>query len=282
MKRTLHQSLLAFVTVLSILTPSLVDAATVLTPGGQTVYVCEYTDNMTSLEKAQLAANILTIFPNVTILAPATPEYNCHCYAWHMTEGHLSQKYWMNPSHNDQPNLSKYWTNDHFVATSGNLYDKIVYSQVSNPTNDSFYTHSAVVSSVSGYYESKWGSWPLVRHLPNDVPPEYGNFKHYFKPIPPTPVYGPLVCQYNTATINRNVDADYYSSLSSPFTYYRIEICDQKGEDAIDNGKAVVNNIFNCGANITFSRAGDYDITIWFYNKYNELMGKFTYQQIVV
>ena len=78
-------------------------------------------------------------------------------------------------------NVSKYWTNDVYIETTSNyLADKIVYYD-SNILNDNHITHSAVFSHIDGYYESKWGSWPLVRHLPTEVPPSYGTTYRYFK-----------------------------------------------------------------------------------------------------
>ena len=59
-------------------------------------------------------------------------------------------------------NVSKYWTNDIYTEVfSPQQAEKIVYYSNSNTSYDPNITHSAVVSSVSGYYESKGvhGHW---------------------------------------------------------------------------------------------------------------------------
>jgi len=84
------------------------------------------------------------------IVSARTSYYNCHAYAWHLTEGNTN-KVWINQyAQNGGNNLSKYWDPNVgcFAETSEALAEKIFY-----PSGD----HSAVKSSVSGKYESKWG-----------------------------------------------------------------------------------------------------------------------------
>jgi hypothetical protein len=111
------------------------------------------------------------------IIGEGTYSYNCHAYAWHLTEGNTNQ-IWINrgTGGSDESNLSKYWDTNAgcFVQVDSESFaDKIYYY-----TGD----HSAIKSIVSGKYESKWGDYPLVRHTPTQVPyTSPGNRKYYIK-----------------------------------------------------------------------------------------------------
>jgi hypothetical protein len=114
------------------------------------------------------------------ILSEATYSYNCHAYAWHLTEGN-SNKVWINAGTNAS-NLSTYWSNSYgcFVACTESDAEKIHYY-----TGD----HSAVKSSVAGKYESKWGDFPVVRHSSTQVPyTSPGNRRYYRYSFATTPV----------------------------------------------------------------------------------------------
>ena len=110
-----------------------------------------------------------TTYPQATYLATATQTYNCHFFAWHMSDGG-SGVYWMNPGSNNN-NISKYWTDAYYGQVSSTNAAKIHYY-----SSD----HSAIVSSVSGMYESKWGPMPLMRHAPDYGPyPNMSNRNYY-------------------------------------------------------------------------------------------------------
>jgi hypothetical protein len=257
------------------------------TKGGKAVlvYVNSETD---SLHKADWLDECLDVCPNVTILSEATNIYNCHNYAWYMTEGHPTSKYWMEPVKpiTQSANVSKFWTNDAFEEATSLVYDKIVYYNSTNTSEDENITHSAVVSSVPGYYESKWGNWPLVRHLPDEVPPDYGTIKRYFKPIAPSIVYGPLTCSNGNGEIGVNVSANYTSSVSniilSQVTNISYVIEYGNNNDAIERGYAVINSQSDYGMNVKFTRQGIYEMYIRYYNKYEELLGEYLFEAVVV
>lgn len=253
----------------------------VYTPFGEAVYVFESGIGETQAHRDELTSWLIENYSNAIVLSEGTEKYNCHHYAWYMTEGHPNSYYWMNPWVGSyQPNVSKFWTNDAFVETTGGVYDKIVYYDPSN-TIDANIQHSAVVSTVPGYYESKWGSLPLVRHLPDYVPPTYGTTKRYFKPIPPTPIYGLITCGNGNGTIGVNVSANYYATIPTITTNSIWSIEDNHLEDAIAEGEANINNVTLNSATISFSRVGVYEIYLKCYNKYNELAGEYNIQSIV-
>lgn len=118
---------------------------------------------LSNAEKETLKSQILAQHPNATFLAEATHSYNCHGYAWHLSEGGYPTV-WINEHDvNFVPNVSKYWTDGSYIQVCNEAdADKIHYY-----AGD----HSAIMSNtVSGKYESKWGSNIRLRHDPTDVP----------------------------------------------------------------------------------------------------------------
>ena len=140
---------------------------TVYTPNGSPVTVlvlAEMSQSQISATNAQAAA----AFPNATIISNSSSKYNCHAYAWYMTECPGCPPYWMNT-----PGDDKYWQDCSYIEVSAAQAQKISYA-----SDD----HSAVKSVVSGKYESKWGAWPVMRHSPTDTPYNSTNLKYYLKP----------------------------------------------------------------------------------------------------
>ncbi len=69
----------------------------------------------TTSQKATIKAQTLAQHPNATFLADATFTYNCHAYAWHLTEGN-SNIVWINEyDRSYNANVYKYWTDGSFV-----------------------------------------------------------------------------------------------------------------------------------------------------------------------
>jgi hypothetical protein len=136
---------------------------------------CEYT----AAQKASIKSTVLAEYASLgitsdDILDDASTLYNCHAYAWHLTEGHTNQ-IWINQTHNGSANLSKYWSGSSacFIECTEINAEKIFYY-----SGD----HSAVKSTVAGKYESKWGRLPLIRHAPTSVPTSYqGAYRRYYK-----------------------------------------------------------------------------------------------------
>ena len=106
-------------------------------------------------------------YPKAIFLGEATTTYNCHNYAWNMTEG--GEKYWMNDP-------AAYMTDGSYVSTHSTdpKATKVYYD------NGLMYAHSAVIPySGSRYLVSKWGEGPLMRHSPWDSPYDAGHLKYY-------------------------------------------------------------------------------------------------------
>ena len=179
----------------------------------QTVYL--YTPRQgqvyafTSQEMSESEINRITLdyainYPQATILAYPSATYNCHSYAWNMVEGGFTC--WLNQF----PDLKKYWEDGSYVQTTESEAEKIFYFNGD---------HSAVVSSVAGKYESKWGSAPLMRHSPGYGPSSYGMaFRRYYKRSNPQ-ISGPsIVCTSgNTFTLNDEPQSNIQWNATEPF-----------------------------------------------------------------
>lgn len=140
------------------------------TPNLTNVNVIKFeTDAWTSSVKKKIKTYYQNNFPQATFLSEATSTYNCHNYAWNMTEG--GDDYWMNDP-------SAYMTDWSYVETSSAYAEKIFYYMVP------YGYHSAVPSSVSGMYDSKWGSAPLMRHAPTYGPYSNMNYRKYYAKPP--------------------------------------------------------------------------------------------------
>lgn len=139
---------------------------TVKTPKGSTVQnTGKLTSSDISYSSAQLASltqDIHDNFNGATLIDVPTYKYNCHAYAWHVSEG--GDKVWI--GYYDKP-FDKpiaedvYWEDGSYIEVSESQATKVSYHE----TGD----HSAIRLS-NEWYQSKWGQGPLVKHHPNDVP----------------------------------------------------------------------------------------------------------------
>lgn len=93
--------------------------------------------------------------------------FNCHGFAWYMesaNESALSDPRWINDE-------AKYMSDDSYKEVMSETYPgKISWSTGS---------HSAITTSVSGVYLSKWGFGPLMEHDWDDSPYGTQNLKYY-------------------------------------------------------------------------------------------------------
>lgn len=111
------------------------------------------------------------LFPQATLLKNSTTTYNCHAYAWHITEG--GNAVWM--GFNTNP-TSVYWTDGSYSpinCTEAGL--KVSYA------NDN---HSAVTTETEGVFISKWGPYPLMKHKKDYCPYNSTSLKYYIKNLP--------------------------------------------------------------------------------------------------
>ena len=141
----------------------------------------------TPSELVAYEANLKTLYGNdVQVLGGPTWRYNCHAYAWHMSDGG-PHKVWIN-----SPGHHKYWQDGTYTKVVGATDitapngARVVYDPIPvDPFNPG--DHSAVKIST-GMYVSKWGSLGLIQHPPNACPSMYNASipkDFYVKSVPP-------------------------------------------------------------------------------------------------
>lgn len=230
---------------------------------GYTMEGINRSPDYTTWEQIQIAAEILIAHPLVTILAPATVTYNCHSYAWNMTEFVDSQgsplyTTWINFfKSDDTPNVSLNWTIGRFepASSSSSHFRKIFYSQGD---------HSAVKSSVTGKYESKWGTFPLVRHSPTDCPYVSTDLIYYKDFVSTRPLY----CSGSDMELQMNQNYLFYSTnvSSEPFVSSTWHVYESKNGDDVTGIWAEVSNPSYSSsaysAYVTFSHQGLYYVEL--------------------
>lgn len=135
------------------------------TPQGSEVALEYKFGILTPAEKAARKEYCTKTYPRAIYIDEATYAYNCHAYAWSVSEG--GEKYWMNT-----PNDDLYWLDGSYVATNSSdpKATKVSYA------NDD---HSAIVSSPGPYLISKWGPLCLMKHLPADCPYNSKGLRYY-------------------------------------------------------------------------------------------------------
>lgn len=121
---------------------------------------------------AEIAAGNLyvqTNYPNATALTSSSSTYNCHAYAWHMTEG--GSTVWLGYYSSTAEDV--YWDDESYYEISCQLPD----SKVSYASDN----HSAITTSVTDVFQSKWGQLPVMSHNKNYTPYVSTVLKYYKK-----------------------------------------------------------------------------------------------------
>ena len=168
------------------------------TPHGTQV-IAEEHNEMSLNDIMELTEEALKFSSNITIIENASYTYNCHSYAWNMTEG--GPVCWLN-------SIQSYFDDLSYIQTTEPYAEKIHYD---------IGQHSAVPAGF-GMYISKWGAGPLVKHAPNDC--FYGVDRVYYKKGPPLPdISGPsTICSTGSFSLSDNQSAQW--SVSSGFSVY--------------------------------------------------------------
>ncbi|MCC5937636.1 MAG: hypothetical protein JJU34_10160 [Lunatimonas sp.] len=138
----------------------------VFTPKSSPIEVAAlYSADFNITQKNTIRQDYEDAYDDIVVLGEATRTYNCHNFAWHIADGGTATA-WMNQIDiTNGPNVAKYWTDGSFIEVCNESESsKIFYF-----TGD----HSAIMSTISGYYDSKWGPDILVRHAPTNLPGIY-------------------------------------------------------------------------------------------------------------
>lgn len=233
---------------------------------------------LTSNEINSLDTYYRNTFPNAIFLKSSSKTYNCHSYAWNMTDG--GKTCWINHSlSNDataNSNLKKYWS------------DPIGYNETTevNATRIHYYLsdHSAIKSSVAGYYESKWGMAPLMRHAPEYGP--YSNMKsrHYYaysEVIDAGDVYhGNLICDSGVGATTIGEANRYFTGANYKNTTIKWRIENGKEVDVTGDSSWVKISVSGTSAVVTFYQMGLFNVFCEFYYK-NSLIAQYSFQALV-
>ncbi len=160
------------------------------------------------------AANAQTIsdysYLSPTIVGNSSNQYNCHAYAWHLTEGN-SNKVWINNAtfssngcYGQTYNIDPYWNNGCFIQVCNESdADKVHYY-----CGD----HSAVKSTNAGYYVSKWGQLALVESTMTNVPYPPTNLVNYYASTKITGDISTPLCSGSTRTFTvKSISGASYS-----------------------------------------------------------------------
>jgi len=134
-----------------------------------------------------------------TYMGPPSLAYNCHGYAWHVSEG--GNKVWIGFCTTSAHSI--YWTDGSYTAVSESQATKVAYD-IENIGKMNSGNHSAIRIN-SSTYQSKWGYWYLVKHNPNCVPSGYKAdlTKGYYKRATPPNITGPTrFCLSSSGTYN--------------------------------------------------------------------------------
>jgi hypothetical protein len=115
-------------------------------------------------------ASVQSQYPNATLIGNSSTTYNCHAYAWHMSNG--GSTYWI-----DTPSDNTYWDDGSYVEVSAAAAP--IATKVSYASDD----HSAITTTSPGVFISKWGSGPVMQHASTYTPYNESTIKYYAVPI---------------------------------------------------------------------------------------------------
>jgi hypothetical protein len=158
--------------------------ADITTPNGSIV-AAWIMDDMSISSKAYSDSYWSSVYPNAQMLPTfdgysSTYRFNCHGYAWHMSElsNPLSSARWIGRDNAIDEDI--YWTDGSYIEVSAPTYPaKVTWPESIN--------HSAITTDQPGWFISKWGAVPLMRHKWDDTPYapySSSDLKYYVRNIP--------------------------------------------------------------------------------------------------
>jgi hypothetical protein len=141
--------------------------ATIQTPRGSVVPATWFLDEMSQADIYAGNAWVAENYPLATFISDASRTYNCHGYAWHVSEG--GAKVWIGAGTTTAEDI--YWQDgSYYEVTEASAPEKVSYAD-----DD----HSAITTSTAGTFRSKWGQLSLVEHASCYCPYTSTNLKYY-------------------------------------------------------------------------------------------------------
>ncbi len=156
---------------------------TIETPNGSEVLCTAEFEEASDEYLSHWYSNCVSYIENLDaeIIDAASQRYNCHAYAWHMTEGGGEVWIGAHRTGTDCPTPDEaqwvediYWTDGSYYEVTGLTPSEVTSNHASKvnwplPWDDDG-NHSGITTDRAGYFISKWGVWPLVEHWWNDSP----------------------------------------------------------------------------------------------------------------
>lgn len=142
---------------------------TVFTPKGSAV---SDTYVVPEFSSSQIAAGnnfVATSYPNATRLTDASATYNCHGYAWHISEG--GNNVWIGYYTAAAEDI--YWSDGSYVEVCNQTFP----AKVSYASDN----HSAITTNQTDIFKSKWGQLPVMQHNKDYTPYNSSVLKYYGK-----------------------------------------------------------------------------------------------------
>lgn len=219
-------------------------------------------------QEEELGLEYLKIHESAKPLDDATCTYNCHAYAWYISEG--GEHCWIDAklpgTQAIDDNVKNFWEDGTYVKCDSIEAEKVFYYKGD---------HSAIVVSP-GVYISKWGPCHVFQHAPNDCPYISTDKRFYKKrrdedPGPSSSTYyGVLNCDQSTdptpfgATVLFNVSHSYIQ-------YYRFSAYVSRlksPEIPIDDPEvAEVLSVTHQDVSVRFNKQGSYVVNYCVYHK---------------
>ncbi len=142
--------------------------ANIYTPACTLLYNTYYTPELSSSEINYLNQQYQSAYPNAIYISSSSGKYNCHGYAWYVTEG--GAKVWIGAYAGSDPE-EEFMNDGSYVEVP----TEVGAQKVSYRSSD----HSAITTSTSGWVQSKWAYGPVMKHKPSDCPFTYSSLKYY-------------------------------------------------------------------------------------------------------
>jgi hypothetical protein len=181
-------------------------STTIYTPKGTSLTAWIVPEYMSDQDKLDWSDYYAYWYPQATEINPpsATTTYNCHGYAWHISEG--GSLVWMGlDGYDPDPYIVEnvYWTDNSYTETTEANASKISYYEGN---------HSAIQTSTQGIYISKWGNKCLMQHA-RDYGPYNMSSRKYYKLNPGINGSSSALCQnqQRTFTSNTSISGSTYS-----------------------------------------------------------------------
>jgi hypothetical protein len=98
----------------------------------------------------------------------STGRFNCHGYAWYL-QGSFTSPRW----------IGYYYSTDEDIYMSDGSYVQVLNEMYPGKVSWGSGDHSAMTTSTSGVWVSKWNRYPLFQHAYNNTPYGTSNLKYY-------------------------------------------------------------------------------------------------------